>query len=301
MTLLSEIREHFAAEKRGIRVIESLPENYSANTLRLIDGYGVAIEYNRADVISEKFASCRLFVKEFVVNSDEVKKYLVLLCSNDSLRYEFATLCAQFVAPGVGGEDRKLLLDNPFGWWEKWRELLGNIISIKDPYSVIAEMMALEKAYKKDNTAKWTAIESGSHDIECLNEDIEVKSSLKKYEATITITGQHQLKKGQKRLLLYFCKFEKSRDGVSINDMVDKLVQGGYDKELIETQLEKIGYELGSSSRDAKYKILEKREYEVDEHFPSITDESFKENHLPNAVIRVSYTVDLDGIEYNLW
>lgn len=116
----------------------------------------------------------------------------------DSLRYEFATVCAQFVEPGIDGIDRKNLMSEPLEWWKKWRELMGNTISNKEAYSVIAEMMVLDDLYTQDNTVEWTAVNSGSHDIEGNESSYEVKSTVKRYGATITISGQHQLQKFKK-------------------------------------------------------------------------------------------------------
>ncbi len=46
----------------------------------------------------------------------------------------------------------------PLDWWKKWRELMGNAISNKEAYSVIAEMMVLDDLYVNDNTIEWTAV-----------------------------------------------------------------------------------------------------------------------------------------------
>lgn len=131
-------------------------------------------------------------------------------------------------------------MSEPLEWWKKWRELMGNTISNKEAYSVIAEMMVLDDLYTQDNTVEWTAVNSGSHDIEGNESSYEVKSTVKRYGATITISGQHQLQ-SLKRLQLYFCRLEQSRTGISINDMKDRLVADGYDKDKIEQQLYQLG------------------------------------------------------------
>lgn len=73
----------------------------------------------------------------------------------------------------------------------------------------------LDDLYTQDNTVEWTAVNSGSHDIEGNESSYEVKSTVKRYGATITISGQHQLQ-SLKRLQLYFCRLEQSRTGISI-------------------------------------------------------------------------------------
>ena len=286
MEMLEEIREGFASTQNGARDMNSLPDNSSAIIIRNNEGYGVAIIFDDTRDISEKFANCRLFTQYLSIDGAE-NKYLILSCMLDSLRYEFATVCAQFVEPGLNGIDRRNLLQDPLMWWKQWRELLGNAISDKNAYSVIAEMIVLDELYVNDNTVEWVAVTAGSHDIEGNAASYEVKSTIKRYGATITIAGQHQLQ-SLKRLQLYFCRLEKSKAGLSINDMKERLVNDGYDKEKIEQQLYHLGYEHGSSVREDKYKVLEKRKYEVDEKFPKITKSSFKDDHIPESVIQIT-------------
>ncbi len=299
MGILEEIRECFASTQNGARDLKIVPNEYSAMVIRNNEGYGVAIEYSDERDISEKFANCRLFT-QIIREGNEEKKYLILSCMRDSLRYEFATVCAQFVEPGLDGIDRKNLLADPLNWWRHWRELMGNAISNRDVYSVIAEMMVLEDLYKKDKSVEWTAVMFGSHDIEGDYGSYEVKSTIKRHGASITISSQHQLN-SWKRLYLYFCRLEQSKEGVSINDMKDRLVEDGYDKEEIEQQLYHLGYEKGASVREEKYKVLEKRKYEVDDKFPRIVDSSFKGDHFPHLVTQITYTIDLDGLQYIVW
>ena len=94
---------------------------------------------------------------------------------------------------------------------------------------------------------------------------------------------------------------KESIEGVSVNDMKRRLIQLGYDPGKLETELQHQGLEHGASIRDKKYKILEKRRYVVDETFPCITRESFKDNHLPTGITQIVYTVDLDAVNYTAW
>ena len=226
--------------------------------------------------------------------------YLILSSVVEEFRYEFASLCTDFVEPGEKGLNRLNLINNPYSGWEKWRELVGNTSKEQKVYNVIAEMMVLAKKRRDDSSTEWTALKGGSHDIECKNESCEVKSTLKRYGATVTISGQHQLDH-VKRLWLYFCRMEESLEGVSINDMKKKLVDEGYNDEKLESELEHQGFEKGSNIRNKKYKILEKRKYEVDNKFPQIVKESFKNDRFPDSVVHIEYTIDLDGIDYTTW
>lgn len=299
MNLLDEIREYFASVKLGARELKSLPMDYPGYVIRTSDGYGVAVPYNGCKVVSEKFSNCKIHNKVLVIDGKE-NMFLILSCNLNSLRYEFASVCAQFVDPGEGGVDRENIIKNPAEWWKHWKNLLGNAISEKKPYDLIAEMLVLEHLIREGKKVLWTSLNSGSHDIETNEESYEVKSTIKRYGATVTVAGQHQLQ-STKKLYLFFCRLERSVTGVSINDMKESLIQAGYSGETLEQHLSELGYEIGMSIREEKYKILEKRKYEIDQNFPKITPSSFKDNKIPNKIIQITYTVDLDGLEYTSW
>lgn len=299
MNILDEIREYFASTKRGVREIENVPKQFPALVIRMNGEYGVAVPFDKEIDIYEKFANARLYSKEIYIDGI-IRKYLILSCFIENVRNEFATLCVQFIQPGENGEDRSRLLKNPIEWWKHWKELLGNFIYDKKAYNIIAEMLVLEHLYKMNKNVEWSASNSGSHDIESDNESFEVKSTIKRYGSIITITGQHQLF-SKKELYLYFCRFEESNIGLSVNDMKIKLINLGYDEAKLEMQLLKQGYELGSSIRDIKYKVLEKRKYFVGDNFPKITKDSFKEGMFPKSVVQITYSLDLGGINYADW
>ena len=300
MRVIDEIRESFASIKTsGAREITQLPNDYSGYVIRTLDGYGVAVEADEKMEVSERFNSCKFHTCQLGIDG-VMKNYLVLSSSFEEYRYEFASLCAEFVEAGQDGKNRRSLLSDPYGWWNKWKELIGNTSRDKRVYNVIAEMLVLLHKMREDSSAQWAATRSGSHDIECAEESCEVKSTIKRYGATVTISGQHQLEH-DKTLWLYFCRLEESLEGVSINDMKEKLISNGYDPGKLEMELEKQGFERGANIRNKKYKLLEKRKYEVNDSFPKIISEPFKGDKFPDSVIHIEYTVDLDGLEYTIW
>lgn len=300
MTILEEIRDGFASMTSiGAMKINGLPDEYMAFMIRIPDGYGVAIPVNKEMEVAEYFNSCK-FRTGIISIGGNPSNYLMLISAFEEYRYEFASLCAELIYPGENGKDRKELLDSPLGWWKRWKELVGNNIKDCAIYSIIAELQVLEHKLATDPTAEWTATRKGSHDIECSEESCEVKSTIKRYGAEITVAGQHQLYHN-KPLYLYFLRMEESQEGVSVNDMKTRLIQAGYNPGRLEIELQQQGLERGASIRDIKYKTLEKRKYIVDESFPCITRESFKNNQPPAGITQIVYTVDLDAINYTAW
>ena len=300
MTILEEIRDGFASMSTyGAMKVNSLNDEYTAYIIRIPDGYGVAIPVNKEVEVAENFNSCKFRTGLLSIEGNP-SNYLMLISAFEEYRYEFASLCAELLSPGENGCNRKSLIECPLNWWKKWRELVGNDLKERAVYSIIAEMCVLEHKLLNDSSAEWTATRMGSHDIECEKESCEVKSTCKRYGAEISIAGQHQLEH-KKPLYLYFLRMEESHDGISINDMKQRLINAGYDSGRLEIELQHQGLEHGASIRNIKYKILEKRKYVVNDEFPSITRESFKDNHLPAGITHVVYTVDLDAVSYTAW
>ena len=300
MTIIEEIRDGFASmTSNGAMRMNSLADEYTAFIIRIPDGYGVAIPVEENMEVAENFNSCK-FRTGLLSIDGKPSKYLMLISAFEEYRYEFASLCSELVYPGEDGKARKALLDCPLKWWERWKELVGNDKKDRMVYSIIAEMCVLEHKFVSDPTSEWTATQRGSHDIECAAEDCEVKSTCKRYGAEITIAGQHQLVH-KKPLYLYFLRMEESNEGISVNDMKRRLIKAGYDPGKLEIEIQQQGLEYGASIRNKKYKILEKREYVVDEAFPCITRDSFKDNHLPAGITQIIYSVDLDAVSYTTW
>ena len=300
MKLVEEIREGFASVKKdGALAIKALPPEYPAFIIRIPDGFGTAICVPEDMEVAERFNNCCLKTGQLSLDGNAAN-YLMLTSAFEEFRYEFASLCAEFVEQGNNGENRKLILEDPIKWWKNWKALVGNSDKEQRAYSTIAEMEVLLHILKTHPDAEWSASRMGSHDVECNSESCEVKSTLKRYGAIITVAGQHQLVHN-KPLYLYFCRMEESFEGVSINDMKRQLVGTGFDAGKLETELQQMGFERGSSIRDKKYKFLEKRKYAVDENFPVITKDSFKNDVVPSGIVHVEYSVDLDALESTAW
>lgn len=297
MNIIEEIRSHFAALYDGMRKLESVPEEYPAYSLRYQGEYGVAFDYDNDKDILEESVNAKISTREVTLWNGERRKCLLLTCYDEEFRNEFAYMCELFITPGICGEARKKIIENPLTWWNKWIELLGDHRGKKVCYDVLAELITLDFLYKDDPSVVWTAAEAGTHDIESPSASYEVKSTIKKSETHIIISSRHQLEAANK-LELFFFRMEKSLSGFSINDVSDSLEKHGYDRSQLEKQLSEKGYSKGMSIRDTKFTILEVRRYIVDEKFPKIVVGSFKNDVFPKNIIKIIYTIDLEGIDY---
>lgn len=297
MELEAEIRECFAAlEKECYRQLKSTGTKYPTYAINFNGSYGIAIPCSENVMIKEDFANCQ--IRTGYLHLQTGRTYaLILECFYEEYRNEFASLCLQVAEVDDDGKHREDLLKDPLAWWNRWKNLIGNGIVDKKVYNVIAEMSVFAEKYAEDKSAVWTAGQFGTYDIELNNSAYEVKSTVLKYGSTVTISSQFQLDRVSE-LTLCFVRMEQSKLGISINDMVKKITDEGYSKEDLEKQLNVFGLEYGKSVRNEKYRILEEREYAVDDDFPKITQSSFVGNKIPEGITKITYDVDLESVKY---
>lgn len=299
MSILEEIRTHFASLTDGLRQLTTVSGNNPAYSLRYNGEFGVAFDFESDTEISEESTNAKISTRKVCLDSGDTKKLLLLTCYDEEYRNEFAYLCENFVRPGEYGELRESLLKKPLAWWDRWIGLLGDRKGKKMCYNYIAEMMILLKLVENGENAIWAACEKGSHDIECEDSSYEVKSTIKKSDLVVSISSQHQLF-AENDLFLVFVRMEKSSEGVSVNDMEKNLINAGYDKDLLSKQLADFGLVKGSRIRDEKYKVLEIRKYIVNDKFPKITKDSFVNGTFPQSITKINYSIDLANLPYDL-
>ncbi len=297
MKLVQEIRQGFAA----LGASKALPlqevGNYSAYVLRLGKSYGVIIEVPPDIKINERFSNVRYAtIDDYQIDSRNAN-FLYLSSEMEHLRNEFANICAAFVDPGLKGEERRKIVKDPLKWWEKMKELLGNRNVDASPYNVLGEMVAYYYLLTNGSQANWIGQTNGSVDLESLDTDYEVKSTMMRYDSLIQISSQFQLQ-STKDIKVCFLRFEESGHGKSIDDLADMLVKAGADEHKIEKALISGGYEKHSSGRSKRYKLHEMRLYDVRDGFPLIIRENFADYGIPKNVIKINYTIDLEGLDY---
>jgi len=298
MSLVKEIQEHFASD--GIntaRILNSLPPEYPAWTLRTLSWYGVGVECRHDLEFTANFSKIAMETVDVDIAGD-LKHLLVLKSHKDSYRMEFAQFCSIFATPGKNGEDRQFLIENPQNWWEKWKELVGNRTSNREPYSILGEMIALHYLLAEGEIAEWNALNRGVYDIETNRYNVEVKSTKSRYESVITLSSQFQLQDDTKPQKLFFFRFEESNNGVSIDLLSAMLINDGVEEYYLEEGLTKLGVGKSTVHRKKNYRLLEARLYDVDENFPVIKKNSLKNEALMESIISLRYSIDLKGIAF---
>lgn len=297
--LAENIRANWKTDILGYaQIIPALKDtSYPAWTVKLIDGYGVAIPYSGED-INESFSSVHIYSTESIIlGTETTEKTLVLVTESFEMSQPFAALCSELIDPGKDGCFRNSILQDPVSWWKKWKELLGNKNIDARIYDILGELCVLYALLKEGNDAAWNGPDGASYDIETDDKFVEVKSTLSRSKREVTISNQFQLEPPGKPLDLILCVFEPTiQIGVSINRIVSKLSEIGCNVSLINQKLAERGFEEGMSSRNRTFLLHEMLKYGVNADFPRITPSSFVGGVLPTYVTKISYTVDLSGM-----
>lgn len=254
--------------------------------------YGVGIDINLDKTeYFEKFENVRLITKiKYFLNENH--KLLELITNKVDLIEEFSLVCFDFINKFDNEKVNEDIIEKANKWWNEWKKLLGNVLKSERDYDFLGELLALNYVLNEDSNAKYSNL--ASHDIELPQYSIEVKSTTEKYNAEIHVNSQYQLENNTERpLKLIFIRLEKSQIGYSIKDVIESLKTKNYDINSF-TRIENIG----TSSINEKYRILEARLYKIDDKFPKITLKSLKNDELPKGIVKIEYIVDLDDIDY---
>lgn len=260
--------------------------------LHIENKVGVAVECSLNIAIYETFNNIELAVR---MDGNGEKNYLVLLMPYH-LNYvdEFALICENFV---IGDQSKRLsLIENPFDWWEKWCEIIGNKKYDEKPYALIGELISYYWYFDMDNSLQWNHMGYGTHDLEGESMVVEVKSTTDRYRSQINVNSQYQLKKQKLPIYLSFVRCEESIDGVSLNIIIKKLKE---DKQIdVMENINKLGYKIENHIFEKKYKILEMRLYEVNENFPVFDIRKYADTTFFKHVIKYEYILNLDSLSY---
>ena len=97
---------------------------------------------------------------------------------------------------------------------------------------------------------------------------------------------------------MVLCQFEHSvQNGVSIDQVVEDLINMGISRDYLNSRLAKKGLEEGMSARKRTFILHDMLRYRITEEFPRITPASFIGGVMPLGITKITYTVSLDGLE----
>lgn len=297
--LIEELIDNWAGNPSGMfsKLISLTNAGYETWTTKNRSEYGVAIPIESDEEISEYFSGAHMYTDRMLLDDKEERNILFLTSDREDILEPFAALCAEMITPGMNGELRNELKRNPLAWWSQWKELLGNKSVDLRAYDVLGELWVLKYLAEQGEQAEWNGPNGSTYDIDCNGYFVEVKSTTARNKKQITLSNLFQLDppNGQ-ALYLFFCQFESSQEGISINSLVKELEQLGYSSSGLNEKLSKLGLEKGKTARKRNYILHDVIKYPIDNNFPAIRNTSFKDDSLPSGVMNITYTITLDGV-----
>lgn len=161
-------------------------------------------------------------------------------------------------------------------------------------YDVLAELFVLDYLIKNGYKPQWNSMNLGTHDIETDNESFEVKSTIQRdgYQVKISSKFQMELEMG-KPLHMVFVRLEESPLGTCIADLKDSIINAGFDASQVDDYIKSRGFSKGKLEYKKRFIIHEALLFDVDQDFPKITKEKFKDGDYPAGVDSIEYTIDL--------
>ena len=291
--------------ENNIVPVKEYGEEYPAYILNYAGKVGIAVPCKLNEKFFEHFSKMTL---EYIENIKIQGKYTGVLClsiANSDLRdmtvRDFASLCDDFANPGESGENRRRVTEDPELWVTSHSYLMGNRQSKDNPEDFWGELVVYNWLLKNGEVPDWSENKKTRVDFILPESSLEVKTTTVRTNDQMTVHGQFQLiLEKTKELSLLLCRIEKNNHGLTLDDLVDNLVERGLDRRKLEEIFASRGYMEGSSIRKEGYIILEARKYKVDENFPRITPDMFKDGKMPNGIVRLEYTVDLANLPYDM-
>lgn len=287
----------------GSYAINGMPKGYEAYVVRVNHMIGVFVPCSIQEKFHEKFSSVEIqYLPKIIFDGKEVSGlYLFMkeVNTNTNVLNEFSSICSNFIDPGENGANRHRIITSPLEWWKSWKSIIGNKSGEKLIHALIGEMMVYHYLLQKGKHFVWTGADMKRVDFVGANENIEVKSTVKRNGEEITVHGIFQLMLCEgTNLDVIFCRLEENSNGKSINDMIDLLVTDGCDKNELEQIVSDCGFFEGTNDRNIPYMLLEARKYPVDSNFPKITPNSFVGGEIPSGIKNLEYVVDLANLQY---
>lgn len=211
----------------------------------------------------------------------------------------FVSLAVDFTRETDGA--RAALVKDPWAWAEKIIEMSGNAAQLEKPYPYIAELHLLNKlraaGLLTDPANEYRGPEAASHDFELAGMSLECKSHLHGdadvKNAEITVSSENQLRRtGRKPLYVVYYPMEDAGDLT----LAAGVAAFGEPRSVILTKLAKNGFVEGDFAWLRPYHLLcEPLVYEIDDSFPRITPDQFKDGKFPAGITKLVYHVSLQN------
>jgi len=234
------------------------------------------------------------------------KKYIDLICKYTEFNEVFSHLIVDLLNQLQNNPEdmNKTCLDLIYKWRQFFKLLGKRLLPLKVIIGLFGELWYLEKLIKRNGNLiqYWSGPDNSRHDFLYKNIALEVKATTLNKGRFFSINGIKQLLNpldGELFLCTLILEKVKS-EGMTLTDLVDKILNYPIDKAQFLSKLLQIGYDynIKEEYEHDKFKVIEEASfiYKVDEVFPKIIPNTFLEGKLPNFVLDIKYIIDLSGV-----
>lgn len=243
--------------------------------------------------------------RDWANDDGSIQPYLDLVCESASADKLFAAMsldiCEKLDSKVV--PDTENLVSVVSDQVAHWRQILEAIsvveASASEKIGMIGELLTLEALYGKHGSKaydSWYGQEKARHDFEFETQAFEVKASSRTSGVYCTVHGLNQLAYSiGTTLFLVHYQLEWSADGDSISKIINRLEQIGLSKAKVQSKLGSHWPALGEMPKwfsDYEFKIIACRKYEVDSHFPVVSQSTLGDK-VSSKISNMQYTLNL--------
>jgi Putative PD-(D/E)XK family member, (DUF4420) len=243
-------------------------------------------------------------VGRVLVDAGRSRRFADILCRFPHLDSLFSELCDEMltaISSTDGGAARACLAE-----LARWRELLeperGSLLGPNALSGLCGELLMLERVVRLDPLHRadcWWGADRDRHDIRRGRRSLEVKASTIRQGRFPEIHGLEQLAAPPDGVLhLAWVRLERvDADGVTVPDLVERLLAMVSDRADLLARLRAVGYRMEDARayRTVRFSVREELIYEVNDRFPRIVPTSFSGGRAPAGIVRLAYVVDLSG------
>lgn len=184
--------------------------------------------------------------------------------------------------------------------YKSWRDFIKLISLPKTDIGLLGELFFLNLLIDRNisNIHSWTGPEFATHDFNLGSKFVEIKTTTSKYKNLISVNGLLQLNNSdQTTLCLIRVEKDVSR-GKSLQDLVSEISVklNSPDRAVFDTKINRYNAILDMSTD--KFVFTMCNFFPVDENFPRISHDSFKNDRVPKGISYISYMVDLSNVEF---
>ena len=233
---------------------------------------------------------------------EEKKSFFITIFSKETSLHEPFTYLISLIIKNIDyGLSPTLATKEAIEKFQKLFKSFGKLPSENQIVGLLGELFFVDQILKikNDYWKGWIKPEK-TIDYTYSEIDVEIKSSSYSGEDKITINRLNQLQyiKNRSRYLYYSSFIINPEGELSVPDLVNNILSQIDDKDGFREKLSKTKYKFGDKSLwlEKRYSHLETIVFKVDENFPRINSDSFKDNKIPDGITNIRYDLALNTI-----